>query len=192
MRRDSAADQATPNAVIGHAIPTAQTEPKEQQAIVSQDITCYNPAVTGIEHFEAFVEQLIERAFGKIFSPPLHWSDLVHNIARVMENECLITDGQFLFPDRYRIILHPADWEALKDGQEELLSGLYQCLYRLAEEAGGRFAAQPSILMQLEPRVASGCVEVHAAWTDGASLSDPVNRAVRTQMDDTRPTDPAR
>ena len=148
--------------------------------------------MTGIEHFEAFVEQLIERAFGRIFSSPLHWSDLIRDMARAMENACRVTDGQLLFPDRYRIVLHPADWEALKDGREELLSELYQCLYHLAQEAGGRFATQPALLVQLEPRVASGCVEVHAAWTEGAGGCARTNRAPRTRTDDTRPADPVR
>ncbi len=148
--------------------------------------------MTTIEHLEALVEQLIERVFGSLFPVPMHWSDLIRDIARAMESKCLITGAQLLFPDRYRVVLHPADWQALEGNREELLSGLYQCLHRLAREAGGRFATSPSILVQLEPRVSPGYAEVHAFWSDGAGLSGYATRATAKWMDDTRPADPTR
>ncbi|MGC8879205.1 MAG: FhaA domain-containing protein [Anaerolineae bacterium] len=146
----------------------------------------------GIEHFEVLVEKLIERVFGSLFPVPMHWSDLIRDVARAMEGKCLITGAQLLFPDRYRVVLHPADWESLGDGQEALLSGLYQCLYRLAQEAGGHFVAPPSILLQLEPRMSPGRAEVHASWSDGAGFSNHMTRATKKWIDNTRPADPTR
>ncbi|GEM_PF-5484427 len=153
---------------------------------------CYNLGAMGIENFEMLVEQLIERAFGKIFSSPVHWSDLIRDFARAMESHCITADGQTLFPDRYRVLLHPTDWEALKDTQEELLNGVYQCLRQLAQEAGGSFATTPSILLQVEPRVKPGRAEVHVTWTDSDDALKLTTRAAKTCTDDTRPADPMR
>lgn len=148
--------------------------------------------MTSIEHLEALVEQLVERALGSLFPVPMHWSDLIRDIAQAMESKCLTVGAQPLFPDRYRVVLHPVDWKALEGNQEELLSGLYQCLHRLAREAGGHFVAQPSILLQLEPRVSPGHAEVHAFWSDDAGSPGRATRATGKWMDETRPADPMR
>lgn len=154
--------------------------------------TCYNRDMTSIEHLEAFVEQLIERAFSSLFPAPMHWSDLIRDVAQAMEDKSLFTGTQYVFPDRYRVVLHPADWKALEGNQEELLSGLYQCLHRIAQEAGGRFVAPPSILLQLEPRVSPGCAEVHAFWSDDAAPPGRATRATGKWKEETRPADPTR
>ncbi|PWH20858.1 MAG: hypothetical protein DDG58_00815 [Ardenticatenia bacterium] len=148
--------------------------------------------MAGIEQLEALVEQLIERAFGSLFPVPIHWSDLIRDIAQAMEDKCLTIGSQLVFPDRYRVVLHPADWKALEGNQEELLSGLYQCLHRIAREAGGRFVVPPSILLQLEPRVSPGRAEVHAFWSDDAGASGFAMRATGRWLDETRPADPTR
>lgn len=154
--------------------------------------TCYNRGMAGIGHLEAFVEQLIERAFGALFPAPMHWSDLIRDMAQAMEDKCLLVGMQRVFPDRYRVVLHPADWKTLEGNHEELLSGLYQCLHRIAQEAGGRFGATPTILLQLEPRVSLGRAEVHAFWSDDPDPSGCARRATGKWRDETRPADPTR
>lgn len=138
------------------------------------------------------MEQFVEHAWGTLFPAPLHWSDLARDMARAMERQAVLTDTELSFPNCCRVVLHPADWQALAGNPEALLSGLYECLHRIAQEAGGRFAAPPSILLQLEPRLSPGHAEVHAFWSHDAGLSSCATHTPRKWMDETRPADPTR
>jgi hypothetical protein len=124
---------------------------------------CYNRTMTGFDHFETLVEQLVEGSFNKLFPPPLHFSDLVRRLVRAMEEERLLVDGQIVFPNRYWVFLNPTDHAALGDGEPTSLAELSRCMIRLAQEGRGRFGGQLAITLHPLGSVAVGDVGVRAA-----------------------------
>ncbi len=124
---------------------------------------CYNRTTMGFDDFETLVEQLVEGTFGKLFPPPLHFSDLMRRLMRAMEDERLLVDGQIIFPDRYWVFLNPVDRAALADRESFLLAELGRCMNRLAQEGKGRFGGQLAISLHALEGVAVGDVGVRAA-----------------------------
>jgi hypothetical protein len=146
-------------------------------------VACYNCPVTGIDQFEALVEQLVEGTFGRLFPPPLHSSDLVRNLLRAMEGERQVVDDHVVLPNRYWVMLNPVDYAAMEDDQPARLGDINHCLHRLAREVEGRFCGRLLISFHPSPEISVGHVEVRAAHAPWPAVDVVDTRAMATTPD---------
>lgn len=120
-----------------------------------------------LAHFEAQLERLIEGAFAQVFSRTVRAQDVALHLARAMEGEAKIVDGdpRPLAPDRYVIRLNASVRGALLTRQPKLPEILSRHLVELANEAGYRLNADPIVRFEGDEAFSTGDVAVSATHT---------------------------
>jgi len=122
------------------------------------------PSVNGIDRFEALAEQIVEGAFGKLFRSPLHPSEVMRRLARVMEDGALEQNGHVTFPNCFSVWLSRDDFDALNARQvESPVSEIERWLRFLAEDLSGDFAGPLEVTLRPEDKLRPGDMEVTAA-----------------------------
>jgi len=149
-------------------------------------VACYNRRVTGIDQFEALVQQLVEGTFGRLFPPPEPFSVLVHELGRAMDAGRRTVAGQVVVPARYRIALHPADYAALQRRLGDRLDEeMVECLQRLATAMEVRLTAPPMARCVPDPALPPGRVEVRECREAPTSADLPHTRELPVAADQT-------
>jgi len=121
------------------------------------------PTVNGIDRFEALAEQIVEGTFGKLFRSPLHPSEVMRRLARVMEDGALERDGRVTFPNRFHVWLSRGDFEDL-NAREVESPGLEieRWLRLLARELSGDFAGLLEVTFHAKQNLRPGEMEITA------------------------------
>lgn len=149
-------------------------------------VACYNPRVAGIDQFEALVQHLVEGTFGRLFPPPLQSADLVRSLWRAMDREHQVVGGQVVFPNRYCVLLNPADYAALEsDDPSRLQEDIGRCLQRLGREARGRFSGRLVTTIDPAPGVPRGQIEARATYAPLPAVGAAETHEMGTAVDQT-------
>ncbi len=115
---------------------------------------------------ESFFERVLERPAARLFRAHPQPVQLERRIERAMGAMRLVASGQTYVPSRYRILLHPADLEALQASDEDLPSLLADAILVRAREQGRWLLRQPDVSLVASPRIAQGDLEVDAEPLD--------------------------
>lgn len=130
-----------------------------------------------LDKLEALAQRLIEGTFSRLFQTRLRPADLAHHLAVAIESgrEGASGGSTNLIPNRYQIILNPADYTALvaHPGSQAQAAKLRQYLLRLAREAGYRFAGPLEVALGQSEAVLPGQVEVKCEQQPDVSEKKP-------------------
>ncbi|MEZ4597502.1 MAG: DUF3662 domain-containing protein [Chloroflexota bacterium] len=120
---------------------------------------------------ESFLERLLERPAARLFHAHPQPVQLERRIERAMSAMRVVASGQTYVPSRYRILLNPADHEALQEGDGDLAALLADAILVRAREQGHWLLRRPDVSLVPSPRVAQGDLEVDAEPLDPSLVS---------------------
>ena len=115
---------------------------------------------------EHLLERLIERPIGRLFHAPLEAVRLQRRLERAMGEHRLRRDGRTVVPDRYRVLIHPADLAALLAAHPRLEGEIAEALARHARGRGWTLADRPRVTVRPSPAVAQGDVSIATTAAD--------------------------
>lgn len=103
-------------------------------------------------------------------------------VGRALEAELLagrrVSILQTYVPNRYRIFLHPQDWEELRPIQRTLTVEMIDYLRDLAQREGYAFVSPPQLEWEVADDLAPGRVRVEARFQEPESATAPPAQAV--------------
>ncbi|MFN8520001.1 MAG: DUF3662 domain-containing protein [Chloroflexota bacterium] len=115
---------------------------------------------------ESFLERILERPAARLFRAHPQPVQLERRIERAMSAMRVVAAGQTYVPSRYRILLHPADLEALEASDGDLSALLADAILVRAREQGHWLLRRPDVSLVASPRVPQGDLEVDAEPLD--------------------------
>lgn len=146
--------------------------------------------MNGIDRFEALAEQVVEGTFGKLFRPPLHPSDVMRRLARVVEDGAVERDGRLVLPNCICVWLSQADHEALCSLDGELAEQAFRVwLESLAHALSGTFFGELDVTLRVKSGMASGDVEISAVQSPGRCAPGDTREIAVVRPDDNRPAE---
>ncbi len=120
---------------------------------------------------ESFLERILERPAARLFRAhpqPVH---LERRIERAMTAHKMVRGGHTYVPSRYRIVLHPADLEALREATDQLPDDLADAILARARLRGYWLVTRPEVLLIGSARISQGELEVDAEPLDPGLVS---------------------
>lgn len=124
------------------------------------------------ERLEAYLAQLIEGNFARLFASRLHPREVASRLARALEENALHhADGSLTAPDQFVVCLNSDDYAALLAEQPNLAQDLALSLIEMANRADLRLLRKPQVTLQPEAALPPHSVQVQAAHTDDESTS---------------------
>lgn len=130
---------------------------------------------SSFSRFEQLAQDLIEGAFQRLFGSEIEPHDLARRIALAMDDS--LQSGELA--NRYVVTFSPADYETVLARHPELTADLAQYVAKIAWQSGLTFAEPPTIVVEADPRVASGRVRVRGEV--GPQVVGEQTTAVATQ-----------
>lgn len=115
---------------------------------------------------ESFLERILERPAARLFHAHPQPVQLERRIERAMSAMRMVAAGQTYVPSRYRILLNPADLEALQASEEDVPSLLADAILVRAREQGLWLLRRPDVSLVGVPRIPQGDLEVDAEPLD--------------------------
>ena len=116
---------------------------------------------------ESFLERILERPAARLFHAHPQPVQLERRIERVMSAMKVVAAGQTYVPSRYRILLNPADLDALQASGEDLSALLADAILVRARQQNQWLLRRPDVALVASPRTSQGDLEVDAeplAW----------------------------
>ena len=111
---------------------------------------------------ERFFERLLERPAARLFRAPIQPEQLQRQLERAMEAGRVSKSDRTYVPNRFRVLLHPADLAQFSDERTMLQADLADAILRRARVRGYRLVARPEVVVVPSDRVGEGEVEVLA------------------------------
>lgn len=115
---------------------------------------------------ERFFERLLERPAARLFRAPIQPEQLQRKLERAMEGGRVSKSDRTYVPNRFRVLLHPADLAQFEEERTILEADLADAILRRARVRGYRLVARPEVLVVPSERVSAGEVEVMAEPLD--------------------------
>jgi FhaA, N-terminal domain/FHA domain len=115
---------------------------------------------------ESFLERILERPAARLFHAHPQPEQVERRIERAMSAMKVVAAGHTYVPSRYRILLNPADLEALQASEEDLSAMLADAILVRAREQGRWLLRRPDVALVASPRVSQGDLEVDAEPLD--------------------------
>lgn len=120
---------------------------------------------------EQLLERLIERPIDRLFGVRLETVRLQRRLERAMEEHRHSHRGRTSVPDRYRVLLNPADLAALLGAHPLLESEIAEALAGHARGRGWTLADRPRVVLRPNPAVRAGEATVVVDATDVDTLT---------------------
>ncbi len=115
---------------------------------------------------ESFLERILERPAARLFHAHPQPVQLERRIERAMNAMRMVAGGHTYVPSRYRILLNPADLEALEASDGDVPSLLADAILVRAREHGQWLLRRPDVTLVAASRIAQGDLEVDAEPLD--------------------------
>lgn len=111
---------------------------------------------------ERFFERLLERPAARLFRAPIQPAQLQRQLERAMESGRVARSDRTYVPNRFRVLLHPADASLFADDRTMLQADLAEAVLRRARVRGYRLVARPEVMVLPSDAVGEGEVSVMA------------------------------
>ncbi len=134
-----------------------------------------------LAQFETFLETLLEGSFRRLFRGRLEPVDLARRLGRVMDDSKRVTWERPLVPNRYRMLLAPADYSDLETFAEALRHELEKYAVERAAEHGYAMLGAAEVTIEPDPALQPGSFRIEAAVV-GAGPAVPESSAVERQL----------
>lgn len=121
---------------------------------------------------ERFFERLFERPATRLFHPRLQPVQLQRRLERAMESERRLSAARTYVPDRYRVILNPADFAYFEGYRGTLESDLAEAILLRARQRGYTLLARPRVRLEASDRVEEGEITVATELVDPQMLRE--------------------
>jgi hypothetical protein len=132
-----------------------------------------------LAQFETFLETLLEGSFRRLFRGRLEPVDLARRLGRVMDDSKRITWDRPLVPNRYRMLLAPADYSDLETFAEALRHELEKYAVERAAEQGYAMLGPAEVLIEPDPALQPGSFRVEASVVGTSPAALEVGAAER-------------
>jgi hypothetical protein len=121
---------------------------------------------------ERFLERLVERPAARLFRAPLQPVQLQRRLERMMDSGRVFSADRTYVPNRYRVMLNPADFVAFEAYQGTLEGELADAIHQRARARGYRLLARPEISLVGSDRVSAGDIHVTADLLDPSRVEE--------------------
>ena len=111
---------------------------------------------------ERFFERLLERPAARLFRAPIQPVQLQRQLERAMESGRVSKSDRTYVPNRFRVLLNPADVTLFVDDRTLLQADLADAVLRRARVRGYRLVARPEVVVLPSDAVGEGEVSVIA------------------------------
>lgn len=116
-----------------------------------------------LARIETGLQNLIERSLERIAGGGLTAASLAVMVARAMEASLRKDQGgRSWAPDKFDLLLHPKDLEALLEETPDLKAFLVKAVLQAARDGGFSVAEEPRIALEVDAKTARTKVHVHA------------------------------
>ncbi|MFN8621588.1 MAG: DUF3662 domain-containing protein [Chloroflexota bacterium] len=130
---------------------------------------------------ERFFERLLERPAARLFGAPIQPEQLQRQLERAMESGRVSRSDRTYVPNRFRVLVNPADAAVFDDDRTALQADLAEAVLRRARVRGYRLVARPEVSVIPAASVPQGGIEV---------VADPLDPGlVRSAAAGLRPVD---
>lgn len=134
---------------------------------------------------ERLVEGVVEGPFSLLQRGPLQPVQIAKRLARLMDEQAVLTVDQQFAPDLYLVLLSPTDAEQLAPLLESLERDFSLFLEETAQERGFGLKSPVSVTIQAAPEVPTGSLRVQASFRPLAAKAPKRSRSNATRQ----PTD---
>jgi len=121
---------------------------------------------------ERFFERLFERPATRLFHPRLQPVQLQRRLERAMESERRLSAARTYVPDRYRVLLDPADLAHFEGYRGTLESDLAEAILLRARQRGYTLLSRPRVRLEASDGVESGEIRVATELLDPQMLRE--------------------
>lgn len=139
---------------------------------------------------ERFFERLLERPAARLFRAPIQPEQLQRKLERAMEGGRVSKSDRTYVPNRFRVLLHPADLAQFEEERTILQADLADAILRRARVRGYRLVARPEVLVVPSERVGEGEVEVLAEALDPGLVRSAASGLRQVEPEAPRPPTP--
>lgn len=139
---------------------------------------------------ERFFERLLERPAARLFRAPIQPEQLQRKLERAMEGGRVSKSDRTYVPNRFRVLLHPADLAQFEEERTILQADLADAILRRARVRGYRLVARPEVLVVPSDRVGEGEVEVLAEPLDPGLVRSAASGLRQVEPEAPRPPTP--
>jgi hypothetical protein len=136
---------------------------------------------------ESFLERILERPAARLFHAHPQPVQLERRIERVMSAMKVVAAGQTYVPSRYRILLHPADLEALQASGEDLSALLADAILVRARQQNQWLLRRPDVTLVASSRISQGDIEVDAEPLDPSLVAAAATGLRPVELEGPRP-----
>ncbi|OQA94161.1 MAG: Glycogen accumulation regulator GarA [Chloroflexi bacterium ADurb.Bin222] len=120
----------------------------------------------GLMRLESWIEQIVEEPFIRLFNGQLLPQEVARRLVRAMEDgEQLTADGQVATPGGYRVTLHPAALENLRQTHPNIEADLSQGLADLITRMNIRVTHPPEVVVSVDATLPLRGVHITALQT---------------------------
>jgi hypothetical protein len=148
------------------------------------------PMTRSFAAVERFFERLLERPAARLFRAPIQPEQLQRKLERAMEGGRVSKSDRTYVPNRFRVLLHPADLAQFEEERTILQADLADAILRRARVRGYRLVARPEVLVVPSERVGEGEVEVLAEALDPGLVRSAASGLRQVEPEAPRPPTP--
>jgi hypothetical protein len=134
--------------------------------------------VSALNHFEQFMENMVEGSVARLFRSPVQPAEIAKRLERAMESQQTISVRRIIVPNIYRAFLNPQDFAAFLPIRGEMEREMATYLRDLADERGFSMLEHPRVELAEDAAVQRRHIQVLAETAGGA----PAQGAGSTQV----------
>lgn len=139
---------------------------------------------------ERFFERLLERPAARLFRAPIQPVQLQRQLERAMESGRVSRSDRTYVPNRFRVLLNPADVAQFAEDRTLLQADLADAILRRARVRGYRLVARPEVLVLPSDGVGEGEVAVIADPLDPGLVRSAASGLRTVDLEGPRPPRP--
>lgn len=139
---------------------------------------------------ERLFERLLERPAARLFRAPIQPVQLQRQLERAMESGRVSRSDRTYVPNRFRVLLNPADVARFADDRTLLQADLADAILRRARVRGYRLVARPEVLVLPSDGVGEGEVAVIADPLDPGLVRSAASGLRTVDLEGPRPPRP--
>jgi hypothetical protein len=123
------------------------------------------PHLSRLFRLESFIEQLVEGAFGRLFSGTLQPIEVANALARALDDYQIADEhGRRFAPNLFWVYLHPTDYESLRASQPWLPDDLARSVEELARLSDLMLPERPVVEIVASGQIPRGRVSIAAQY----------------------------
>ncbi|GGA68930.1 phosphopeptide-binding protein [Pseudoclavibacter endophyticus] len=128
-----------------------------------------------LDRLERGLERLFNGAFAKTFRSGLQPVEITAALKRELDTRAqVVTRDRILAPNRFHVLLNPADYERMSSHGSALTDELYRVVERHAQQQGYQFTGGLSIKLLEDDSISVGRCEIESRSVQGQVVWTPV------------------